>query len=52
MKSRTYFPAFFLIATVLIYISSVFANVDMGFEQQNCSKEKDFLQNVTNGKCY
>lgn len=52
MKPRIYFPALALAAGVLLYGSGVFANVDMGYEQRACSKEKHFVQTVTNGTCY
>lgn len=52
MSPRIYISGTIIAALSLIYGFGVFANVDMGYEQQACIKKKYFVQNVTNGTCY
>jgi hypothetical protein len=52
MSPRIYISGTIIAALSLIYGFGVFANVDMGYEQQACIKKKYFVQDVTNGTCY
>lgn len=52
MSPRIYLSATLVILVALVYNFGAFANVDMGYEQQACTKKKHFVQDVTHGKCY